>query len=153
MDDVYGAKALLTLPASDPGGYQIIFELPECTIRVGRLGPCRFAAGVYIYSGSALRGIRQRVLRHLRTEKREHWHIDYVLPHGRILGVRYVISHERLECSLHRAVIDVLGGNEPVPGFGASDCRCSAHLAMLRRRLSPATIDRRLRGRTTSAGE
>ena len=38
-----------------------------------------FKKGCYGYMGSALNGLEQRVRRHLSTQKKLHWHVDYLL--------------------------------------------------------------------------
>lgn len=48
------------------------------TVGVGALGDIRFDAGVYIYVGSAMGGLDQRVGRHLSGRKTLRWHIDYL---------------------------------------------------------------------------
>jgi hypothetical protein len=45
-------------------------------IEVGRLGVCRFPAGVYVYTGSAKRNLEARIARHCRKDKTLRWHID-----------------------------------------------------------------------------
>ena len=62
------------------GTYVLLIELATAaTIQVGRLGMLAFAKGYYAYVGSALGGLEQRIDRHLRTEKKLFWHIDYLL--------------------------------------------------------------------------
>lgn len=46
------------------------------TVAVGALGTISFGAGTYIYAGSAMGGLDQRVSRHLRRDKPRRWHID-----------------------------------------------------------------------------
>jgi Uri superfamily endonuclease len=97
-------------------------------VQIGRLGEFCFAAGCYVYTGSARRNLEQRIARHLRCEKRLRWHIDYLLaaPGVRITGVERSPDGE---CELNRRS----AGTMPVPGFGASDCRqgCGSHLKYL----------------------
>ncbi|MCD6291983.1 MAG: GIY-YIG nuclease family protein [Deltaproteobacteria bacterium] len=101
---------------------------PEKII-VGRLGLFEFRAGEYVYSGSAKRGICARVNRHLRTEKKLHWHIDYLLAASAVKITRVRIS-TLPECQL----VAQTGGIVIVPGFGSSDCTqgCGSHLRCLR---------------------
>ena len=109
--------------------YQLFIRVARpLTITVGRLGEFRFAAGDYVYSGSARRGIRARVNRHLRSEKKLRWHIDYLLAAAEVEITRVRISTLD-ECQL---VADS-GGTVVVSGFGASDCRqgCGSHLRLL----------------------
>jgi len=109
--------------------YQLFIELPRpITVTIGRLGSFSFAAGRYVYTGSARRNLEARVARHLRAEKTLRWHIDYLLaaPGTRVLSVR---RSRREECALNQAT----KGAIPVPSFGASDCRacCGSHLKYL----------------------
>lgn len=108
------------------GTYQLVIELARpARIVVGRLGAADFPAGIYVYTGSARRGVQARVRRHLAHDKPLHWHIDYLLacPDARVTTVRV----SRLaECVLNQRT----RGQIVLPGFGASDCRagCGAHL-------------------------
>ncbi|OIP01719.1 MAG: hypothetical protein AUJ96_17175 [Armatimonadetes bacterium CG2_30_66_41] len=115
-----------------PGTYQLHLCLDQpATIEVGRLGTFDFAAGRYVYTGSALGGLEARVNRHLRADKKLRWHIDYLLAHARITRVRRFPSPDRLECALNAHVLGRRGARVPVIGFGSSDCRCSSHLVYL----------------------
>jgi len=108
------------------GDYVLLISLPRAqTITVGGLGSISFAAGGYAYVGSALGGLEARIRRHLRTAKKKHWHIDYLLERASVSRVIMAESGERLECRLAAR----LGGRlEAIPGFGSSDCRCPGHL-------------------------
>ena len=94
-------------------------------VAVGRFGEFEFPAGLYCYTGSALRNFEARVRRHLSPAKKMHWHIDYLLaaPGVRICEVKRFCEEE---CAVNRRT----AGDVPVPGFGASDCRagCGSHL-------------------------
>ncbi len=110
------------------GTYCLILRLPQARhIAVGRRDPLRFPAGWYCYAGSALGGLAARIARHQRQDKRLRWHIDYLLQHARIKEVVTIQSAERLECELSRRIA-ALGQEPPLPGFGASDCKCQSHL-------------------------
>jgi Uri superfamily endonuclease len=109
--------------------YQLVIEVSRAvTIQVGRLGLCTFAAGRYVYTGSAKRNFEARIARHLRSEKKLRWHIDYLLsaPGVSVLDVR---RSNLEECTLNQAV----NGEIVVPGLGASDCShgCGSHLKRL----------------------
>jgi len=109
-----------------PCTYQLRIRLRRTAIiRIGALGRHRFPAGDYIYTGSARRHIEARIRRHCRKEKKLRWHIDYLLNHPDASVVDTLLSSEA-ECALNQSV----GGEIPVPGFGASDCRhgCGSHL-------------------------
>ena len=108
------------------GTYTLLIKLSQPRdIPFGELCNYRFKAGYYAYVGSALNGLQQRIERHLRKEKRIHWHIDYLLQYAEILGVIYAETGSRQEC---RIAAELRGLLVAVPGFGSSDCRCLTHL-------------------------
>ena len=121
--------------------YQLLIDVARpLRLVIGRLGTFEFAAGRYVYTGSAKRALEARIARHLRQHKTLRWHIDYLLaaPGVRVTGV---VRSRRAECAENRTV----RGSIPAPGFGASDCRagCGAHLKFLGRRPPPlAAVDR-----------
>ena len=119
------------------GTYTLIAFLPkETCLSVGRLGLCKFPRGHYAYTGSALgvgaSGLRGRVSRHLRKEKKKFWHIDFLLANENITLTDVVAAQTstKLECEMNRYIKENGGAEIPVPGFGASDCRqsCKSHL-------------------------
>ena len=115
----------------DAGVYQLWIELRRpVNVRVGALGVIHFAEGTCIYTGRAARGLRARVLRHVRGAERLHWHIDYLLAQrgARIERVTLASTDPDDECRVNRSAAD--DGRVAVPGFGASDCRngCPGHL-------------------------
>lgn len=117
----------------DGGAYCLILRIPRaCAVRVGALGRVRFSAGVYVYVGSAMRGLSARVARHRRRAKRKHWHIDYLTGRRgvRITEVFVRFSQERQECHIAQAVA---GAGEVIRGFGSSDCKCAGHLFRLKK--------------------
>ncbi|MEJ5253662.1 MAG: GIY-YIG nuclease family protein [Chthonomonadetes bacterium] len=115
-----------------PGIYQLVLWLPETvTLQVGRLGMFTFPAGRYIYTGSAMGGLRARIARHLRAEKRLRWHIDYFLPYAVVQDIRVYPSSDVTECALNAQTLSARGARVVASGFGSSDCRCPAHLVYL----------------------
>lgn len=108
------------------GSYILLIELnKDEIIQVGRLGKLSFKKGNYVYVGSALNGLEQRINRHLRSEKKMHWHIDYLLKYAKIIDVFYKESFEKEECNLSKKLEDAL---LPILGFGCTDCKCKSHL-------------------------
>jgi Uri superfamily endonuclease len=99
------------LPAA-PGAYVLMLELRRpVRLAIATLPATTLPPGRYAYAGSARGpgGIRARVRRHLRKDKKPHWHIDRLAD-----------------------LLRVPGASVPVPGFGSSDCRrCAAHLVAL----------------------
>ncbi|MGD8626516.1 MAG: DUF123 domain-containing protein [Anaerolineae bacterium] len=108
----------------------------EQTIAVGRLGDFRFPAGWYLYAGSALGpgGLAARLGRHRRrlgAGKKAHWHIDHLRQRAAWAGAWGRRGSERRECAWARALRALPGARLVAPGFGASDCRCPAHLVQV----------------------
>jgi Uri superfamily endonuclease len=116
-----------------PGTYVLILRLSaERRLVVGRLGELSFAPGFYAYVGSALGrtgcGLRQRLTRHLRRDKRLHWHIDTLREVCEIVEIWYAVSSERYECVWATALGALPGISAVEAAFGASDCACRTHL-------------------------
>ena len=123
---------------SNGGAYRLYIRVPRpITVQVGRLGRHRLESGVYVYVGSARRGLRQRVARHgrLAVEKRgnRHWHIDAVLLHRATRLLRSDTVEEGDECALSAALAAQPGVEVPIARFGATDCHhgCAAHFYRL----------------------
>ena len=113
------------------GSYILVIDLAEsASLEVGRLGICEFPAGRYLYCGSAMNGLEGRIRRHLRQEKKLHWHVDYLTASATVTEVWWLASEERWECRWAEAIAG-LGGETVARGFGSSDCRCSTHLLRL----------------------
>lgn len=118
--------------ADSPGVYHLVLHLPIPTaLRVGKLGTFRFPAGYYVYTGSAMGGLRARLGRHRRQGKKLWWHIDYLLTRAQIVEVVEVPTRRRVECDRNQRVFGMAGACQAAPGFGASDCGCGSHLAYL----------------------
>jgi Uri superfamily endonuclease len=70
-------------------------------------------------------GLRARINRHLKRKKKIRWHVDYLLEKGRMRGVMFAVTNERLECQLAKELGNAFNN---YPGFGSSDCHCPSHL-------------------------
>ena len=108
------------------GSYLLVLKLRnDASIQVGKHGVADLRKGYYVYVGSALNGLEQRIQRHLRKHKKIHWHIDYLLPFTEVVDIFYTESVRRDECRIaqmfDRKISDI-------SGFGCSDCTCSSHL-------------------------
>jgi Uri superfamily endonuclease len=115
----------------EPGSYVLIMELATpVTISVGQLGRFRFVRGWYAYAGSARGpgGLKARLRRHRRAVKAKHWHVDYLRAYAQPTSVWYSVGPQRRECSWAEALSELPRASMPAPRFGASDCRCAAHL-------------------------
>lgn len=116
------------LPPLGRGSYVIVSELKnKQKISVGRLGSFFFSNGFYAYVGSAMGGLTARINRHLRKEKKLHWHIDYLLKYSSIIDIITGENNDGLkyQCHIARVLIKNL---DCIKGFGCSDCKCSSHL-------------------------
>jgi Uri superfamily endonuclease len=110
------------------GVYVLVIQVDEDTdVDVGAMGRLTFKKGLYAYVGSAQNNLEQRVKRHLRSEKRKFWHVDYLLGGEAVKVVEVLTRHAEKaeEC----AIAGVIGERgEPIEGFGSSDCSCRSHL-------------------------
>ena len=108
------------------GSYALLIQLPkEQTITIGSLKALHFPGGYYAYVGSAMSGFKTRISRHLRSNKKRHWHIDYLLEKAPITGIILGETIDRAECAIAQALSRQF---DSVPGFGCSDCKCHSHL-------------------------
>ena len=108
------------------GSYLLIIKLKDYKrIRVGKNNNILFSKGFYIYVGSALNGLEQRINRHLRISKKIHWHIDYFLRYVKIVEILYKENTIREECIIAKKLEKKLS---LIPSFGCNDCQCKSHL-------------------------
>lgn len=116
-------------------------------IPIGKLGELRLVRGFYLYAGSAFGpgGLRARLARHALAKKKLHWHIDYLRPHVRLHAIWWLAEAVRREHPWATALGGLRTTSIPLPRFGASDCRCPAHLFFSEREPSPGAFLRRLR--------
>lgn len=114
---------------SSPGAYVLIMNLPvPATISVGSLGQMTLEQGHYLYCGSAQGGLMPRLSRHMRSEKKCHWHIDYLTSQAKVVGALTFTGEKEMECRLAGLIRGVPGVAPVGPGFGSSDCGCPTHL-------------------------
>lgn len=111
----------------DAGIYIAFFRLTRThLIVVGGLGSIRFKHGIYLYVGSAQKGLTQRLERHARHRKSKHWHIDYLSSRTTFLGAIVLEGPKTLECKVAAMLARRYG--VAVADFGSSDCGCGGHL-------------------------
>jgi len=111
------------------GVYCLIIKLfHECNMTVGCLGTFNFSIGFYTYVGSAQNSLKSRIERHLQREKKVHWHIDYLLNYGHVIGIHTYAGEKDMECVLNHKIRGIKNATIPVKGFGSSDCSCISHL-------------------------
>jgi Uri superfamily endonuclease len=108
------------------GSYILLIEVKkDRNIKIGKLGKIHFKKGFYAYVGSALNSLESRINRHLRFDKKIHWHIDYLLKYAEIKKVFYKENSKKEECKLSFEFEKRL---RFFTGFGCSDCKCKSHL-------------------------
>lgn len=108
------------------GSYVLLIQASENhEIKVGKLGELKFEKGWYAYVGSGLNNLEKRIERHLRNEKKTHWHIDYLLKKTSVENVIYAESMSRNECEIANNLSEKFSFLEK---FGSSDCNCESHL-------------------------
>ena len=111
------------------GIYVLALQLTENqTLTIGKLGLYSFKPGYYQYIGSAGKGIRSRVHRHLERRNVRHWHLDYLLPIVTIVALRVFYEPQFSECECAEFIAVTESGIRYPARFGASDCRCPGHL-------------------------
>ncbi|MGQ9856351.1 MAG: GIY-YIG nuclease family protein [Fervidobacterium sp.] len=81
--------------------------------------------GLYAYIGSAMNNIEKRILRHLRKNKRKHWHIDYLTEVGEVICAVMFPSENRIEETISKMFSKRF---ELIPGFGATDLDVDTNL-------------------------
>ena len=108
------------------GTYFLLMSLnSDKSIQIGKLGKIQFRKGWYVYIGSALNGLEGRINRHLRSEKKHHWHIDYFLDYAKIKKVYVKRGIVKEECTVSQSFLKHF---ETISNFGCSDCSCKSHL-------------------------
>lgn len=116
----------------DSGCYRLYIKVSrDLHLNIGSLGTFRFEKGIYVYSGSAKRNLSKRIERHLSSEKKLHWHVDYLLSsrYVKIINTELFYTDENIECELNQELLKMYDSFFPIAGFGSSDCRiCKSHL-------------------------
>ena len=108
------------------GSYILLIQLPEeQMIKAGSVPDNYFPSGYYAYVGSAMGGPKSRLNRHLKKDKRPHWHIDYLLQKAHISVIILCQTNKRAECTIAQALSHQF---DSIPGSGSSDCKCRSHL-------------------------
>jgi len=111
-----------------PGSYLLLLELAEPLTIIIRKRDWQLSAGLFVYAGSAngAGGLKARLTRHFRKEKKQHWHIDRITTQVR--AIRALCFQDMTECELHARLLSSGKFSVPIPGFGSSDCKsCPAH--------------------------
>lgn len=103
----------------------IINKKKKETLKIGALGKIEFKKGYYTYTGSAMNSLIPRLKRHLSTNKKLHWHIDYLLKNAKIEEIIFTDSPKKIECQIAKKINKQ---NNNIEKFGCGDCNCISHL-------------------------
>ncbi|MEA5536808.1 GIY-YIG nuclease family protein [Crocosphaera sp. XPORK-15E] len=120
----------LNLP-SQPGTYCLVFHCSTSSpVTIGKLGTYQIKPGYYCYIGSAFGqgGLKSRITRHLKINKRHHWHLDYLRASLTPLELLYSTDTMKREHQWAELLLKDEHSNIPIKKFGSSDCDCPAHL-------------------------
>jgi Uri superfamily endonuclease len=129
----------------DRGLYVLVIKLEKGQrIKAAKLPETYFKRGLYLYVGRAKRGLKKRVGRHLRRDKKLFWHIDYFLQRSKVDEVW--IKHDSFdECLTIEQIRELLRVSVyPQKKFGASDCCCPSHLLYLPGVANPCGLRKKL---------
>ncbi|MEO2065814.1 MAG: GIY-YIG nuclease family protein [Desulfurobacteriaceae bacterium] len=122
------------MPDKLKGTYVLEFSiLQELSFRVRSGKEFSLLPGLYAYVGSAFGsgGIPSRLYRHLKREKKRHWHLDFITTSPLFSPELVVLLPGlRVECRV-ASLISSLPGSFPVASFGSSDCSCPSHLFLV----------------------
>jgi len=105
------------------GSYFLLIELKKGTVINYGCNSGFFKQGMYIYIGSAMKNLKQRVDRHLsykNSSYKKHWHIDNLLEVGDIVTTMVIPNENRMEEEFSYMVSQLC---IPVKDFGATDCK------------------------------
>lgn len=123
----YIKKQTLTMK----GCYCLIISLDETSkIKIGKIGKIKFQKGHYVYVGSAMNSLESRLKRHLKEEKKLHWHIDYLLKEAKVSDIIYN-EDKKVECDISKYLKTKA---DYIKDFGCSDCECESHLYYFKNR-------------------
>lgn len=129
------------------GTYALLLRARQnLALQIGRCGQLAIQPGCYVYIGSAFGpgGVRARVQHHCHVAAKPHWHVDYLRQVTEVEAVWYSHDLQRQEHSWAATVGSLRGAALPLPGFGASDCSCPAHLFFFATAPRLAVFQRRL---------
>lgn len=113
----------------DKGTYILLAHLARTQkIKPGKLPEADYKKGTYLYVGRARTGLKARIERHNRNQKKLHWHIDYLLQKAKIEAV-WIRKNYFGECDTADEIRNIKPVEaKAIQGFGSSDCKCRSHL-------------------------
>jgi Uri superfamily endonuclease len=132
-----GLKKVQKIISSDRGIYILEFHSSRSfSIELKKFRNIRFKKGFYYYIGSAQKNLNSRIERHLKKDKKLHWHIDYItsLPFIKIFEIKILPDFSKeFECRVVNYINVNYEASFPAKKFGNSDClNCHSHLIFSR---------------------
>ncbi len=107
------------------GTYLLFLKVEKDTVVKSKSKEWYIEAGLYVYVGSALNNLEKRIERHLRKEKKKHWHIDFLVEKAQVIKVLKIISEERLEERISKYFCQLY---QVVSKFGSTDLKTCGNL-------------------------
>ncbi|MBN2601433.1 MAG: DNA/RNA nuclease SfsA [Candidatus Marinimicrobia bacterium] len=110
------------------GNYLLLLENSlDFSQNIGKLGKQYFPGGYYIYVGSAMNSLDSRIKRHYSRRKKQHWHIDYIIPYRMSIIKSFPLRRsESIESKLAEGFETF--ADSFIPDFGSSDSVAPSHL-------------------------
>jgi Uri superfamily endonuclease len=112
------------------GAYALLIETGRAVdVPIGKARRITLEPGLYVYAGSAYGpgGIDARVARHLRRDKKRHWHVDDLTAAADRTRAFGLVGGS--ECDIITRLTQRSDFSVAAAGFGNSDCRaCPSHL-------------------------
>ena len=140
---------------SRPGTYALVMRCSsEQQVEVGKLGSLHARPGFYVYVGSAFGpgGLKARITHHMKISEKPHWHMDYLRPAVDLTEIWFTYDPRHREHQWAGVLANFRHTTIPLPGFGASDCRCNSHLYLIRSKPSVRRFHDRLRANLNPHG-
>ncbi len=126
---VFTPQDVEAIPA-EKGSYILLLKLDKSiAFELPRLGQLTFTPGLYAYCGSANGpgGLRARLRRHFKKDKKLHWHVDRLTMAASEMAAFTLPGGN--ECVLAADLTENAAFEIPAPGFGSTDCAtCRSHL-------------------------
>lgn len=129
------------------GTYLLVFNLPE-TEMIFRNKVTTLTRGIYFYAGSAFGsgGLKSRLSRHTKDNKKIHWHIDLITDRFRPLLILVNEGERSFEHDYVKVLSAYKEASFPLSNFGNGDCSvCHSHL--VRFESLPAVLGEKLTDR------
>jgi len=121
-------RSILRTQCVNKGNYLLLLNNETSfDMIIGKLGNTHFPEGYYVYVGSALNSLDSRIKRHHSKRKKQHWHIDYIVPQKmpikKVFPIRRIDSIESVLAKRLALISD-----KYIPNFGSSDGNDPSHL-------------------------